>query len=593
MIVTDPMLGGLGLVAAALVWWLDRRARRPRRVLIASHRLLPPPDPERARRAQRAMTLELILLLSAALALGLAASGPVWTRAPESGPVETLILVRDLSTRAGGGARLARLKAVAEGLARSRPAGTRFRLRAVPGSAAPAADPLALEELLERLSSLSARPAIGDPAAAVEAALVGDPSRAIWLVADRDPELPAAAARFVGLRAIAAAMENLGIVGCGVEAAGPGPDSPERVTVSVMNGGATSRRVRVRSGELMTPAMNVRPGEVVTRTLVIPAGLAELVLSLCDDRGEPWRDSLAEDDRVHLVREPTAARVCALYGVWPAPAVAVLEAFPGLVVESRGAAPRPGGAEPALSIFPGGVPAGLPTPAVVVVAPGEAEAVAGTARLEPHPELPGVTADRFRVEAASPELPAGLGALSPVVTDERGRVLVGLGGRGAARVLVLGFRLEDAGGWVERESFARLLASFVDQVLPATGGQLVVHRLGEPAALPGEPSAGARPVRGPDGASWIERGSSLRAPAPGVYELGAESDPARRRLSFGVLDPAVTRLGAVELRREARATVRAPRTPRRVGLRGPIGLLALALVLPVVARRSRRAGTGD
>lgn len=273
-----------GLLALPLIWWLHRRLRRPPDVALPSLMFLQDEEEASALPRARVLDAELLLAMTAAALLALAAAGPRIVHAPAHRVVSVTV--------SGGTAATAR--------------GYAERVEAVLADVRAGLDP---QDVL-RVRYEPSRPVAGEFAprptadALLAAARAGLASLRV-VVSDSAPPSEIGDVYWVSVGEPAAT--NTGLVAASVQA---GEDFSE-VFFALAHHGARGARRRVfvrgrgEGGEERhtgVALVDVPAGGMASGTVSLAGRPAQIEIVLTDDAGEALADDLHADDRVELTR---------------------------------------------------------------------------------------------------------------------------------------------------------------------------------------------------------------------------------------------------------------------------------------------------
>ncbi|MDF1662381.1 MAG: hypothetical protein P1V97_11460 [Planctomycetota bacterium] len=452
-----PWLLILGPLLWAILLWLDRRRRKPRRLLVACEALLPRLVPKRQQRAQTRWTLDLILLLSIAFLASLILAGPKTSTLDKTPNLKLIVFERGLSTMAGE--RLARLKNLLLEEAKSWPEETLVQLQLNPAGSEKAWSGKAgeLGEVVSRVASLP----YDSPIKSRLDLFLTLPGE-IVLITDKNPGLDAWMKSRVRVLAKARPLGNVSLLRAGAKTLNEKEDlvqvtvqnatsqtrsitvSCETINVKTQKRGRVDRSVELKKGEIRALFQTVsRDCDELRWTL------EQVSHSAKEDRWE-W-DALDADNEQILIRPFLEERRVRVSGEVPYELMRALSAIDGARVEEG--PPLDG----VFSIVSGAVPDPLTSPCLLLLVPK-----AGENSLDSPSTLSWIPRDGFLLHAfETPTVakarvgpPSGLGELKPLLVTKDGEILLGLRGQGRSFLAYCGFSLESAEtDWSQQASF--------------------------------------------------------------------------------------------------------------------------------------------
>lgn len=588
------------LVLAPLLWgillWLDRRRRRPRRLLLACEALLPRLVPKRQQRAQTRWTLDLILLLSIALLASIILAGPKTQALHRSQNIRVIVFERGLSTMAGG--RLATLKELLINDSKSWPEETIVRLHLNPPGGEKSLEGT-VSELSDLVASVKSLPYDAPIKDHLNLAL-SSPGEVV-LVTDKNPRLDPWLRERVRVLAKARRLGNVSLLRAGARRLN---DSEDQVQVAIQNASAKPRSMTVTLETLnsktkkktrITHKLALKPGEVRTLLKKVSRHCEEArwTLSELSHRPEEDRldwDALEIDNEQILIRPAVEERRIRVSGEIPYEVLRALSVIEGTRVEEG--PPMDG----VFSIVSGSVPDPLTTPSLLILPPKDGERF-----LDKPGGLSWIARDGFLLHPfETPTLakarlspPSGLGELRPLLVTKDGELLLGVRGQGSSFVAYCGFSMESAEtDWSQLASFPLFFHALVTNgvrnspTLTSVPAGTVIRDL-EAWAGSGNFEFGL--LNGV--LTKLESGSQPRLERPGIYRARAR-DGREKRWAVSVqpeLEGLLVDFVAEGL--DAGKKVRADKEREESAEKGP-AFFALLCIVVLIARRMNVVKSG-
>lgn len=581
------------LLAVPPIWglliWLDRRRRKPRRLLVACEALLPRLAPRRQQKAQSNWTLDLILMLLIALFATWILAGPQYNspRSPQTKKI--VVLERGLTTLAVE--RLDTLKARLLEESQSWPPETEVELHLNPkGRGLPWRGPVG--ELEAQLSSVASVPYERPTKDLLESLVnAGDD---LVLVTDQSPPLDSWLAKRTRVIVKGRGFGNVALLRAGAKTL---DEVKALAQVTLFNGTKKPRSLTLRfeyllkeGGEVLSSMQktSLEAGQVGLLFSEVPRSYIELRWILTEVSHGPeearrdW-DALTVDNEQILRRSSSGRRPVILSGSPPYELLRALSAVDGLDIQEG--QPRDG----VFSVITGQMPDPVTLPSLVLLPPKDGERFLvspGSLQWTPDEGFPLHPFEAPTVARARGDPPSGLGELRPLLSTKDGAILLGLRGQGRSLLAYCGFSLGgEETDWSRQASFPLFFHSLLQS---GQGEAEIGSNLPTGAWLSDlKDKLGEGPLR------WGRVGESLQtlSPAgalcfewPGVYVVESE-DGRSRRWAVSVKGTAKTLWeDADELSEGVGKKARASEEREESGEKAP-AFFAFFCILILIARR--------
>jgi hypothetical protein len=469
-------------LSMTLLIWLDRRRKKPRRLLVASRRLFPDFAPAKQQRVKSSWSIDLWLYLLIAIFSGIVVAAPQ----KEIQKVQSIphVFVIEHGWTMAAGDRWSRTKNLVHEALGNLDSQESVHIFLSPnhGNSPWRGSVGTATAFLEQIN-VSSKSSELEPSALTALSQTGESP--ILVFTDHEPHFDPWLKKRVHVFADADREGNVSLLACGAKRLGAKQDQIQVTlansgdkAVSVSLGYVTSnkdgeeKKSRTLKVTLMAGERKVLSDQVSRTTTFCSWSI--LKVDSGDNQSRPGADALKIDNTMRLARGSPRPLPVRLSGPNSKELVRVLSSIPG--IELSEGSPIEG----QLSVVTGEIPDPLTNPCILVLPPEKnvqgLPALKGSRWLEQgeiHFEIPAIASARSQI-------PGPLGTMKPLLLSQEGVPLIARRGQGLSQILYMGFALTpDVTNWVRQRSFPMFFVQVVESLGKASG-ELQSLPLGQP-----------------------------------------------------------------------------------------------------------------